>query len=184
MRKDGAANREKVLLAAEQAFAAKGAAASTEDIAQRAGVSIATVFRHFPAKQDLIEATAVRYLGNLTTEALQQAEGKDPGEAFAAVVRVVAAAGPAKMILLDLLPPHTDDGEGLSQPVTEAVDAFRSALDGALHRAQAAGAARPEVTGDDLSLLLRALAHASDLGDEAALDRAVGFVLDGLGVPR
>jgi hypothetical protein len=88
------------------------------------------------------------------------------------------------MTLLDLLPPHYDYGEGLSPPVTEAADAFRAALGGALRRAQAAGAARPDVTGDDVSLLLRALAHATDLSEGEALDRAVGIVLDGLGVPR
>ncbi|MER6950960.1 helix-turn-helix domain-containing protein [Nonomuraea sp. NPDC000554] len=183
MRRDGAANKEKVLLAAEHVFAAKGAAASTEEVARQAGVSIATVFRHFPTKHALIEATAVRYLEKLTAEALRLADREDPGKAFASLVRTLAAAGPVKMTLLDLLPPH-DDGEGLSRPVTEAVDAFRAALDGALHRAQAVGAARPEVTGDDISLLLRALAHATDLGEGEALDRAVGIVLDGLGVPR
>jgi AcrR family transcriptional regulator len=183
MRRDGAANREKVLLAAEHVFAEKGAAASTDEVAQRAGVSIATVFRNFATKQDLIEATAVRYLEKLTAEALQLTDSQDPGKAFASLMRTLAAAGPVKMTLLDLLPPH-DDGEGLSWPVTEAVDAFRTAVDDALHRAQAAGAARPEVTYDDVSLLLRALAYATDLSEGEALDRAVGVVLDGLGVPR
>ncbi|OKI02168.1 TetR family transcriptional regulator [Streptomyces sp. CB02923] len=183
MRRDGAANREKVLLAAEHVFAEKGAAASTDEVARRAGVSIATVFRNFATKQDLIEATAVRHLEKLTAEALRLADSRDAGQAFASLMKTLAAAGPVKMTLLDLLPPH-DGREGLSRPVTEAADAFRAALDGALHRAQAAGAARPEVTGDDVSLLLRALAHATDLGEGEALDRVVGIVLDGLGVPR
>ncbi|MFG2227899.1 TetR/AcrR family transcriptional regulator [Streptomyces sp. NPDC048644] len=183
MRRDGAANREKVLLAAEHVFAEKGAAASTDEVAQLAGVSIATVFRNFATKQDLIEATAVRYLEKLTAEALQLTGSQDSGKAFASLMRTLAAAGPVKMTLLDLLPSH-DDGEGLSGPVAEAVDAFRTAVDDALHRAQAAGAARPEVTYDDVSLLLRALAYATDLSEGEALDRAVGIVLDGLGVPR
>ncbi|WP_327380312.1 MULTISPECIES: helix-turn-helix domain-containing protein [unclassified Streptomyces] len=184
MRRDGAANREKVLLAAEHVFAEKGAAASTDEVAQRAGVSIATVFRNFATKQDLIEATACRYLEKLTAQALALAESQDAGKAFASLMRSLAAAGPVKMTLLDLLPPHDDDGQGLSRPVTEAADAFRAALEGALHRAQAAGSARPDVTGDDVSLLLRALAYATDLSEGEALDRAVGIVLDGLGVPR
>jgi AcrR family transcriptional regulator len=184
MRRDGAANREKVLLAAEHVFAEKGAAASTDEVAQWAGVSIATVFRNFATKQDLIEATAVRYLDKLTAEALRLADDQDAGKAFASLLQTLAAAGPVKMTLLDLLPPHDDDGKGLSRPVTEAADAFRAALDGALRRAQAAGAARPDVTGADVSLLLRALAYAADLGEGEAFDRAVGIVLDGLGVPR
>ncbi|MFD4632503.1 hypothetical protein ACFVYR_30125 [Streptomyces sp. NPDC058284] len=83
-----------------------------------------------------------------------------------------------------LLPPHDDDSQGLYRPVTETADAFRAALDGAPRCAQAIGAARPDVTGDDVSLLLRALAYATDLSEGEALDRAVGIVLDGLGVPR
>ncbi|WP_224058200.1 hypothetical protein [Streptomyces kanamyceticus] len=108
----------------------------------------------------------------------------DHEEEYDSLMRTLAAAGPVKMTLMDLLPPHDGEGEVLSRPVTEAADAFRAALDGALHRAQAAGAARPEVTGDDVSLLLRALAYATDVSEGEALDRAVGIVLDGLGVPR
>ncbi|MFK0292500.1 TetR/AcrR family transcriptional regulator [Streptomyces sp. NPDC090442] len=172
------------MLAAEHVFAAKGAAASTEEVAQRAGVSIATVFRNFATKQDLIEATAVRCLEKLTAEALRLTDREEPGTALASMVRTFAAAGPVKMTLLDLLPPHGADGEGLSRPVAEAADVFHAAVEGTLRRAQAAGAARPEVTGDDISLLLRALAHATDLAEAEALDRAVRIVLDGLGVPR
>jgi AcrR family transcriptional regulator len=184
MRRDGAANREKVLRAAEQVFAENGAAASTDEVARRAGVSVATVFRNFATKQDLIEATAARHLEKLTAEAVRIADGPDAGRAFATLFRTLAMAGPVKMSLLDLLPPHEDDGTGLSPSVTEAADAFHAALDGALRRAQAAGAARPEVTGDDISFLLRALAHATRAGEGESLDRAVGVVLDGLRVPH
>lgn len=181
MRRDGAVNRERVLLAAEQVFAAKGAAASTDEVAREAQVSIATVFRHFPTKQDLIEATAVRYLDKLTAEARRLADDPDPGKAFASLMRTLVSTGSVKMTLLDLLPPH-HDGESLSQPVTEAVDAFRKAVTQSLERAQAAGAARPDATGDDVSVLLRALAHVATPGE--ATDRAVRIVLDGLGVPH
>lgn len=85
MRRDGAANREKVLLAAEHVFAEKGAAASTDEVAQRAGVSIATVFRNFATKQDLIEATACRYLEKLTAEALKLTDIQDPGKALSLI---------------------------------------------------------------------------------------------------
>ena len=63
MRRDGAANRERILLVAEHVFGTGGAAASIEEVARRAQVGVATVFRHFPTKQNPIEATAVRYPG-------------------------------------------------------------------------------------------------------------------------
>ncbi|MGW7578271.1 TetR/AcrR family transcriptional regulator [Streptomyces sp. NPDC054765] len=184
MRRDGAANRERVLLAAEQVFGAKGAAASTEEIARQAQVSIATVFRHFPTKQDLIEATAVRYLEKLADEARRLSDDTDPGKAFASLVRTLVSTGATKMTLMDLLPPHSHDGHGLSQPVTAAVDDFHGTVGLALARAQTAGAARPDTTVDEVSLLLRALAHVATPDQGEALDRAVGIVLDGLGVPH
>jgi len=184
MRRDGAANRERVLLAAEQVFGAKGAAASTEEIARQAEVSIATVFRHFPTKQDLIEATAVRHLDKLAAEARRLSDDADPGKAFASLMRTLVSTGATKMTLMDLLPPHGDDGDGLSQPVTTAADGFRDALGLALGRAQAVGAARPDTTVAEVSVLLRALAHVSTSDEGEAFDRAVGVVLDGLGVPR
>ncbi|WP_161624839.1 hypothetical protein [Streptomyces spectabilis] len=50
--------------------------------------------------------------------------------------------------------------------------------------ARAAGAARPDATGDDVPALVRALARVAPPGGSTALDRAVGIVLDGLAVPR
>ena len=47
-----------MLEAAEAVFAARGASASTEEIALQAGVGIGTVFRHFPTMGDFMAATA------------------------------------------------------------------------------------------------------------------------------
>ncbi|MER8161229.1 hypothetical protein [Streptomyces sp. NPDC094472] len=85
---------------------------------------------------------------------------------------------------MDLLPPHTDDGRGLSEPATMATDDFRAALGSALERAQKAGAARPDATVEQVSVLLRALAHVATPDRDEALDQAVDIVLDGLGVPH
>ncbi|MEI5098116.1 TetR/AcrR family transcriptional regulator [Streptomyces sp. PmtG] len=132
-----------------------------------------------------IEATAVRYLDKLANEARRLAEDTDPGKALAALIRTLVSTGAAKMTLMDLLPPHSDDGDGLPQPVTSAADGFRQAVQLVLERAQAAGAARPDATGEDVSVLVRALAHIAAPGESGeARDRAVGIVLDGLGVPR
>ena len=56
LRADARRNRAKILDAAGEVFAERGAAASTEEVAARAGVAIGTVFRHFPTKQDLLGA--------------------------------------------------------------------------------------------------------------------------------
>ncbi|MFB9830697.1 helix-turn-helix domain-containing protein [Actinoallomurus acaciae] len=50
LRADARRNRARILAVAEAVFAEKGPSASTEEVAERAGVAIGTVFRHFPTK--------------------------------------------------------------------------------------------------------------------------------------
>ena len=54
LRADAARNRERLLEAAAQVFAAQGLGASVEDVAQTAGVGIGTLYRRFPTKEDLV----------------------------------------------------------------------------------------------------------------------------------
>jgi AcrR family transcriptional regulator len=63
-------------------FGAYGAAGSTGEVARRAGVGIATVFRHFPTKEELIEAALLRHFDQLTERAHALAAGTDPTVAW------------------------------------------------------------------------------------------------------
>ena len=56
LRADAQRNRERIIAAAIEVFAERGLEASTAEIAQRAGVGEATLFRRFPSKDDLIQA--------------------------------------------------------------------------------------------------------------------------------
>jgi AcrR family transcriptional regulator len=55
-RADARRNREAVVNAARERFAQEGTAAQIDDIARDAGVGVGTVYRHFPTKEDLVEA--------------------------------------------------------------------------------------------------------------------------------
>lgn len=77
LRADARRNRERVLEAADAVFSEFGPAASTEEVARRAGVSIGTVFRHFPTKEALIEAVVIGRLTQLTAEAERLADAVD-----------------------------------------------------------------------------------------------------------
>src|SRR5580704_471477 len=55
-RADAARNRDLLITAAAEAFAARGADVSLEDIARSAGVGIGTLYRHFPTRESLVEA--------------------------------------------------------------------------------------------------------------------------------
>lgn len=59
LRSDAAENRRKLLIATRDAVAAEGTGVSVRDIADRAGVSLSTLYRHFPDKQGLIDGLSV-----------------------------------------------------------------------------------------------------------------------------
>src|SRR5689334_5067367 len=82
MRRNARANRERILAAAEAVFAANGETGSTEEVAARAGVGIATVFRHFPTKDALLEATVIRHFQRLDEQAAKIATQSDPRQAI------------------------------------------------------------------------------------------------------
>ena len=59
LRADAERNRERVLSAAREVFAEQGLDASTNEIARRAGVGVATLFRRFPTRDDLVATFTV-----------------------------------------------------------------------------------------------------------------------------
>ncbi|MCU1691521.1 MAG: TetR family transcriptional regulator [Frankiales bacterium] len=56
LRRDAAANRERLLTAAAEVFHEQGLTAGLDDVAKRAGVGVGTLYRRFPAREDLLDA--------------------------------------------------------------------------------------------------------------------------------
>ncbi|AOR30529.1 hypothetical protein BFF78_05195 [Streptomyces fodineus] len=181
MRSDAQANRDRALAAAEEVFGESGKAGSTEEVARRAGVGIGTVFRHFPTKQLLIEATIVRHLTLLTDTARARGEDSDAGAAFRTTFREMVSGAPAKLALIALLEESADPA-GATDEVEAAASALQDAVEVLLSRGQKAGEVRADATVDEIYVLIRALANAR--GDRAVVDRAVDVVLDGLSSRR
>ena len=154
MRADAQANRDRILAAAEEVFAAAGADGSTEAVARHAGVGIGTVFRHFPTKQELIEATVVRHFELLILRAHELGAHDDPGAALRELVEVMVGGTATKILLLGLL------GDAVTESVLRVSRELRAAVRALLRRAQQAGAVRDDVSVDDLYLLVRGLALA------------------------
>jgi AcrR family transcriptional regulator len=177
MRSDAQANRDRVLAAAEEVFGESGKAGSTEEVARRAGVGIGTVFRHFPTKQLLVEATIVRHLTRLTDTARARSEDCEAGVAFRETFREMVSGAPAKLALVALLEEAGDPVRSADE-VRAAAAVLREAVEVLLSRGQKAGQVRTDATVDEVYVLIRALANAR--GDRAVVDRAVGMVLDGL----
>ncbi|WP_227999767.1 TetR/AcrR family transcriptional regulator [Nocardia australiensis] len=178
MRNDARHNRKQILAAAESVFGEHGATGSTEEVARRAGVGIATVFRHFPTKSALLEATLLAHFAELRRQANESADTGDPFEAVCALVRVMVETGATKLALATLL----DADGGIPASALTASEELRAVVDTVLSRARAAGVVRASVSVDEIYLLIRALAQASasQPTDTVTMSRAIDIILAGI----
>jgi AcrR family transcriptional regulator len=167
LRADARRNRVRILAAAEEVFAARGAAASTEEVAAVAGVAIGTVFRHFPTKRDLLGAILKELLASL-------AEAAASDDLFTFFTRVVTAAA-EKRFVVDLLA-----GDGVEVGVGGVVDSLGEAIQGLLARAQEAGQVRREVRLDEVLALLTAAAQGALRWSPDLRERTLSVIFAGL----
>jgi AcrR family transcriptional regulator len=103
MRQDARENRERILAAAEHVFGSRGETGSTEEVARLAGVGIATVFRHFPTKEALVEAALVRHFIGLLDSARAAATAPDPSAALSTLIHEMIERGASKLTLASML---------------------------------------------------------------------------------
>jgi AcrR family transcriptional regulator len=82
MRADAVRNRARVLEAADRVFALEGAAVSIDDVAREAGVGVGTIYRHFPTKEDLLQAVVISRVESLVDQARALAAADDATAAF------------------------------------------------------------------------------------------------------
>ncbi|MEV4127987.1 TetR/AcrR family transcriptional regulator [Nocardia sp. NPDC049707] len=178
MRQDARENRERILTAAEDVFGAHGGSGSTEEVARRAGVGIATVFRHFPTKEELIEAALLRHFDQLTERAHALVVDADPAVAWRTLVRVMIETGATKLTLVSTLA----DRKGVPDGAATASKRLKVVVGEVLRQAQEVGAVRPSVTVEEVYLLIRGLAQASATIPVRPdiLNRAIDVVLTGL----
>ncbi|HEX6359447.1 MAG TPA: TetR family transcriptional regulator [Actinophytocola sp.] len=154
LRADARRNRARILAAAEEVFAARGAGAATEEVAAAAGVAIGTVFRHFPTKQDLVGAILKDLLA-----ALGEAAKED--DLFTFFTRVVTAAAEKKFVV-----------ELLDVEVAGPIASLSGAVGELLDRAKLAGAVRAEIELDEVLALLTAAGQGALRGGWSADLRA------------
>src|SRR5260221_10156048 len=82
-RADAARNRDTILAAARAAFAASDAQVSMAEISRRAGVGMATLYRNFPGRRELLEALFTDEV-NAICQAAETVDGETPGEVLTA----------------------------------------------------------------------------------------------------
>ena len=86
-RADARRNRKRILAAAREQFAEHGLDVHVEQIARAAGVGVGTVYRHFPAKEDLLQALADERFACFAENAREALDDPDPWNGFCEFMR-------------------------------------------------------------------------------------------------
>jgi AcrR family transcriptional regulator len=179
MRADAARNHQKILEAAEEIFALDGVAVPIDLIAERAGVGIGTLYRHFPTKESLYEAIVSTRLAALVATADEFSHDPDPGAALCTFLREFASQASAKQDLFDAL---NQSGIDFKSKFSDLVEALMASIDQLRQRAVQAGAIRADVATTDIISLVVGSCHAAGHSgvDADSLQRLVGIVIAGL----
>jgi len=183
MRADARRNYVRLITEARAAFAEHGTEASLDDIAKRAEVGIGTLYRHFPTRQELLEAVFHDSIEELVEQATTLLEDPAPGDAMMQWLRAVAEHATTYGGLAGSLM-STRLGDDAGQPPDCHVRML-SAGEALLGRAQRSRDIRPDVRISELLRLANGVAIASRPGaeDPDQVDRLLELVLRGL-VPR
>ena len=175
LRADAARNRARVLEVAVEAFAAEGLSVPIDEIARRAGVGAGTVYRHFPAKEDLVGAVIADQMQRIIDGGYALLEAGKPGEALFTFLRAAVEWSATNRGLVDTL-------AGSDIEVKDAEGQFMDLLGELLRAAHEAGTARKDVGVADVKALLVGLQAMQSYNDDAA-ERLTEVVLDGLRAP-
>ncbi|WP_285642845.1 TetR/AcrR family transcriptional regulator [Lentzea sp. NBRC 102530] len=174
LRSDARDNRDRIMAVAREVFAAEGLDVSMREIARRAGVGPATLYRRFPTKEALVVEAFAEQVEACTRAVDEGLAHPDPWEGFRWTVSEVC-----RLHVLD-----RGFAAAFSTAYPKAVDftavrdsAFRK-LGELIRRAKAAGRLRADFSVDDVVLLLMASAGVRN-GTPAIARRLATLFLDG-----
>jgi AcrR family transcriptional regulator len=178
LRADAARNRARVLAAAEELFAERGADAQLLDIAKRAGVGAGTVHRRFPTKEALFAEVIAARMTDLLDRATVLSAERGPAEAFFAFWALAVEQAHRNAALCEAFTPSVAQ----QFRVPEALRArFERTLGEMLQTAQAAGVVRADLDASDVMALLSASVVAEQRREpNGQPGRLAGIVADAL----
>ncbi|MEU6676616.1 TetR/AcrR family transcriptional regulator [Streptomyces sp. NPDC046853] len=172
MRADARKNRDHLLAVAGAAITEQGIDVSMRDIARRADVGLATLLRHFPTREALLEALLHTSFEELTAKAAVLETSNPPEDALVTWVRDCVAWTTEYRGVTVLMAAAIEDTESALHASCVTLRAAGARL---LHRARDAGTARSDIDGDDLFALIAMLAW---LGDQPSLAPRADHLFD------
>ena len=172
LRSDAARNHLRIMAAAAAAFEEDGASVSLDDIARRAGVGIATLYRRFGTREELIKAVAEHVFAAEIAAAIVE-DGPDPWVDLVATLTASVDAYGAHPVLVSLAIEHAVLG-------MDTMASYAAAKDRVLARARDAGVVRADLTMADLSAVVLMALAVIDRRGGAAGRRYLTLLTDGL----
>ncbi|MFI6096497.1 TetR/AcrR family transcriptional regulator [Lentzea sp. NPDC051213] len=191
-RRDAQANLARVLAAAAEVFAERGCSATLADVAKAAGVGVATVYRTFETKDDLIYAVYEPKVAQTRQQAREASEDPDPWRGIVSHLEQSVPTLAADRGFRELLSGSYGETLGWSRPrtphrlaklVEDSHNQTGQHLERLVDRAREAGLVRDDLVAGDLLLLSMAVHTAVEFGGPThplLYRRMIGFLLDGI----
>ncbi|MFJ1879045.1 TetR/AcrR family transcriptional regulator [Streptomyces chartreusis] len=178
LRADARRNRERILEAAVRAFTEKGADVAIDTIAKAAGVGSATLYRHFPTREALVEAAYRNELARVCDSAVKLLADNPPDRAIRLWMDDFIDYLAAKQGMADALRAAVASG---ADPFAETLDKLGTALGILLHAGADAGLLRPDIDPLDVGFSLAGVALITSApGQRERAGRLLDLLLDGL----
>jgi AcrR family transcriptional regulator len=170
------------MTAAAELFAERGVDVPLDEIARRAGVSIGTLYNHFPNRGALLDAVLPDWAAEVDRLAEAALADPDPWRGFAGFMEGLFVLQARNRSMNDAIA-RTPTG-----PVDVGAECGRAGgvLASVVNRATEAGVLRPDFDAGDLATMIGAMSKviAMSNGDDAVWRRHLGFVVDGLRASR
>ncbi|MBK3633999.1 TetR/AcrR family transcriptional regulator [Streptomyces sp. MBT97] len=182
LRSDAERNRERIAAAARKVFARDGLGASMASVAREAGVGIATMFRRFPTKEELVDAVFIDRMDAYADAVAVALEDPDPWNGFVGYIETACAMQAADYGFADVLTTTFPTAKALERRRNEAYEGMVELIS----RAKATGRLREDFDSSDLILLHMANAGVVNATGAAAPDawrRVVALLIQSFEAP-
>ncbi|MDO9356134.1 MAG: helix-turn-helix domain-containing protein, partial [Solirubrobacteraceae bacterium] len=179
LRRDAERNRQLILEAGRQLFAERGLSVTLDDIAERAGVGVGTVYRRFPDRDALVDALFKEKISQVVARAEAAEALDDPWEGLVAFMRGHMLAQQADRAYASVVLTDTHGHEALRRgkaqiaPIVERI----------VQRAKDAGVVRGDLAFTDIPMLMLMCGSSLDATRDLCphvWERYFSIVLDGI----
>jgi AcrR family transcriptional regulator len=182
LRADANRNRERILAAAAEVFAARGLEVTLDEIAAHAGLGVGTVYRRFPNREALVEALFQDRLAGVAALAAGALEEPDSWAGLTRLLQDLAGVVAADQGLFEALICRPE-GSGRVEVRERMLPVISEVFD----RAVADGHLRPDIAATDFPMLLRMIATVAEYTRDVRPElwrRYLALLLDGLRASR